>query len=796
MQLTADPPPAYDGPVASSSTPDGAAATVRIESRPLDNDAGLFDVLISIIPPVQPLPKQTRAPVDIICVVDVSSSMGEPATLPAEPGAAAEVTVSHGSASRWRGTNLLPQELSILDVVRHAMRVIVSSLNEGDRLAIVPFGSNARIAADLTPMDATGKEAINKVIEELVPKGMTNLWDGLKHGLNLLVPSAREGLQLPLNAPAAQVLSNATPNAGRIATVFCLTDGCPNVNPPRGHVDTLSRHLAQNSEFLSGVSVHTFGFGYSLDSALLMHIARAGSGMFAFVPDLGMLGTVFVHALANALSIWATRVAIQIEYDPSRASVQVLGSRAVLNEDLPPAAAPINPLVIQIGDVRYGQSRNVVLRVRPTSYDGPSSNVPLLTAMTTYVPWTQQEKLTALASVDDLTESTPEARNVVQAESLRIQLANALLNFISWDRRNDLLQMRPLPPAPPEATSPQYQAFNSVIGDLAGAQHPAHADADGQARMALDASHWPKWGRHYIPSLALAHALQRAVNFRDPGQLVYGANCPLFVESRDRADELFDALPPPRPGRSALAAAVLRTGPLFRASGHSANYGDASGHHVDKRKAVSSMQVWNSRTGPCVAGDSLVATPDGPRRIDALVRGDFVNTPRGARQIVAILKTRVSGQGVHLCSVESSLRVTPWHPVRLTDFNAWVFPSDVVTSVKTSSSDCPFVYSLLLASHADGEAHAFYVGGTAVVTLGSGVIAGDVRAHIFLSDYGAVVRALADMPGWYNGDGVVGCVGTIRRGVEGEICGFVADDERSKLDEETTVATPLITCVA
>ncbi|KAH7097738.1 hint-domain-containing protein [Auriculariales sp. MPI-PUGE-AT-0066] len=672
--------------------------------------------------------------------------MNEPATLPAEPGSQAEVT-----------------ELSILDVVRHALRVIMSSLEAEDRIAIVPFGSSAHIAADLTPMDDAGKKLIDGVIDTLHPAGTTNLWDGLKHGLNLLVPTARENLKLPVTAPVAEGV--ATEN-GRVTTVFCLTDGCPNVTPPRGHVDTLAHHLKTNAAYLTGVTIHTFGFGYSLDSALLMHLARVGAGMYAFVPDLGMLGTVFVHALANALSVWATQVALEIEFDGSRVGVEVVGTRAVLNADKQPSSQVGQPLTIPIGDVRYGQSRDIVLRVTPNP-DGPSSNAPLLTAVATYLPWSKLEKRTAFTSLHDLTSLSPESAQSVNNESLRIQLADALLHFVSNDRKADLLPRTRIPETPSK-TSNEMGLLAQVTTKLNLSNHPAHADADGQVNLALEPAHWNKWGRHYLPSLALAHALQRAVNFRDPGQLGYGADCPLFVESRDRANDLFDQLPPPKPA------------PLPARATHSATSQSAS-----KRSAVSSMRVWNTRSGPCVAGESLVRTPSGEHRIDQLCRGDEVLTPLGPRQIVAILRTQVFAHGVDLCTIDG-LRVTPWHPIRRPDGD-WVFPSKIASAARTASEDCPFVFSLLLAPDAHADAHAFFVGKTAVVTLGSGA-SDDVRKHDFLGNWVAIASALTAMPGWSEPSGVVRCSGTTRRGEAGEISGFLPN--HSAEDPASCVVAP------
>jgi hypothetical protein len=49
-------------------------------------------------------------------------------------------------------------------------------------------------------------------------------------------------------------------------------------------------------------TIYTFGFGYELDTPLLVEIARVGKGCFSFIPDSGFVGTVLVHTLANVAS--------------------------------------------------------------------------------------------------------------------------------------------------------------------------------------------------------------------------------------------------------------------------------------------------------------------------------------------------------------------------------------------------------------------------------------------------------------------------------------------------------------
>jgi hypothetical protein len=56
--------------------------------------------------------------------------------------------------------------------------------------------------------------------------------------------------------------------------------------------------------------INTFGFGYSMDSLLLNEIALEGGGFYAYIPDSGMVGTVFVNAIANVMSIYAKNLII------------------------------------------------------------------------------------------------------------------------------------------------------------------------------------------------------------------------------------------------------------------------------------------------------------------------------------------------------------------------------------------------------------------------------------------------------------------------------------------------------
>jgi hypothetical protein len=47
--------------------------------------------------------------------------------------------------------------------------------------------------------------------------------------------------------------------------------------------------------------INTFGFGYSIDTTLLLNLAVEGHGVHSFVPDASFVGTAFVNSLSNLL---------------------------------------------------------------------------------------------------------------------------------------------------------------------------------------------------------------------------------------------------------------------------------------------------------------------------------------------------------------------------------------------------------------------------------------------------------------------------------------------------------------
>jgi hypothetical protein len=74
----------------------------------------------------------------------------------------------------------------------------------------------------------------------------------------------------------------------------------------------LRKYRDSNNGNYPGV-VSTFGFGYSLDSKLLVDIAKEAGGMYSFIPDSGFVGTAFVNALANILATVGSDLHLSVE---------------------------------------------------------------------------------------------------------------------------------------------------------------------------------------------------------------------------------------------------------------------------------------------------------------------------------------------------------------------------------------------------------------------------------------------------------------------------------------------------
>ncbi|KAG8808143.1 hypothetical protein FRC17_004087, partial [Serendipita sp. 399] len=549
------------------------------------------------------------------------------------------------------------------------------------------------------------------------PDAATNLWDGLKTGMNLL------------NA------NDATPD--RVQSIFILTDGMPNVEPPRGHGPMLRQYLESNPQTKFNVS--TFGFGYSLDSKLLSELANIGGGSYGFIPDAGMVGTVFVHSLANLFATYATRATLSVELPEDQKLKPVLGSY--------PATTASWGSSIEIGDIQYGQTRQFIIELESRN---PQTEV---TVSLSARPWhaTSSESIskTVTLSLDDASPQSDEfiltkhrlglVSYLYQARALH---PNSIMNSdapaVLEARAQELLQALP--------SNPEAAALAT--------------DIRGELTLAVTKDeNWRKWGVHYLPSIARSHQRQQCGNFKDAGLQVYGQYSTLFTRVRDTIDAIFDNIPPPKPSKKVRATP-------------STAYNRGS-----TVTQLYSMAQYNQRIGPCFTGECIVSLGEGRvARVDEIKRGSQVQTLQGIRTVAVVIKTPISSGQLALCNL-GNLRVTPWHPIMYE--GKWVFPAEVVEPTLQAADA---IYSFLLHPSSASDSHSMVIEGVACVTMGHGIVSGeDTRAHPFFGSYYKVLNAVQALPGFHEETGVVQCAG-VSRDEHSLICGFLSPKVSDHID--------------
>jgi hypothetical protein len=199
-------------------------------------------------------------PVNIIAIIDTSGSMGTRCEC-----AAADNSVESSYITR-------------LQLAQHAVRTVAGSLTDDDKLAIVEFNDSATPLTGLLNTNSKNLELIYQKLDSLVPQNRTNIWDAIRVSVELVKAS----------------------QCSEKVHILLFTDGESNIDPPRGIIPTLENYLEQNSSL--DISISTFGFSNDINSTLLFNISNLKNGVFNFIPDGSMVGTVFINTVSYIMA--------------------------------------------------------------------------------------------------------------------------------------------------------------------------------------------------------------------------------------------------------------------------------------------------------------------------------------------------------------------------------------------------------------------------------------------------------------------------------------------------------------
>lgn len=180
-----------------------------------------------------------------------------------------------GSMGSLADPDSLESLFTRMDLVYHTINTVAEMMTEQDTLSLVAFNSQAKTVMEAKQMNEEGKTYLKRILTTIKPSGQTNIYAAVSQMM---------------------AIANKAEMAGRNIVAALLTDGEETVGAPlSGTVKTLAGIQMKNPWCFS-----TFGFGYELNSNLLFQLSELGNGMYGFIPDVSMVGTVFINYIATS----------------------------------------------------------------------------------------------------------------------------------------------------------------------------------------------------------------------------------------------------------------------------------------------------------------------------------------------------------------------------------------------------------------------------------------------------------------------------------------------------------------
>lgn len=195
--------------------------------------------------------ESTRKPMDLVCVLDVSGSMG---------------------AS------------SKMDDLKAAVRFIIQESTSEDRLSLVTFQSHAARRLPLRRMDRAGQDKATVATLRMSSGGGTRIASGLELGLQILEQRRQRN---------------------KVCAILLLTDGQD--GSCRGPMSQLLQRASK-----MGCGIYPFGFGSDHDSVLLRDISERAKTPFTYVEETSTIKEAFAGVVGGLSSIVAQRVQLTL----------------------------------------------------------------------------------------------------------------------------------------------------------------------------------------------------------------------------------------------------------------------------------------------------------------------------------------------------------------------------------------------------------------------------------------------------------------------------------------------------
>ncbi|WP_411847376.1 von Willebrand factor type A domain-containing protein [Roseibacillus persicicus] len=261
----------YNYPLPKGDAPFAIAAEVAACPWQANNRIALIGLRAAEVPAIE------RPPANLVFLLDISGSMDNPNKLP---------------------------------LLKKSFRLLLDQLDDRDRVAIVTYAGDDRVALKSTSCSERNK--ILRTLDDLEAAGSTNGEGGLKRAYRI----AR---------------SEFSPE--KINRIILATDGDFNVG--LSDQDELKTFIKKEAQ--SGIYLTALGFGMSNHRDDTMQtLAQNGNGQAAYIDSLLEAKKVLVTELGATLQTVAKDVKIQVVFDPTKVkSYRLIGyeTRLLTNAD-------------------------------------------------------------------------------------------------------------------------------------------------------------------------------------------------------------------------------------------------------------------------------------------------------------------------------------------------------------------------------------------------------------------------------------------------------------------------------
>ena len=235
-----------------------------------------------------------------------------------------------------------------LELVKQSLTYLVDQLDRTDSVAIVTYGSDARVV--LEPTAVRDADTIVRAIDALHTDGSTNAEAGLALGYQLAAGSFREE---------------------GINRVILASDGVANTGAT--DAESILRRISWDASL--GIQLVTVGFGMgNYNDALMEQLADKGDGFYAYVNTMDDARTLFGDQLTSTLQTVALDARAQVEFDPNTVeSYRLVGYE---NRDI--ADQDFRDDTVEAGAIGAGHAVTALYALRLTGEGGAGDRIGTL----------------------------------------------------------------------------------------------------------------------------------------------------------------------------------------------------------------------------------------------------------------------------------------------------------------------------------------------------------------------------------------------------------------------------------